>query len=138
MRIRVTRRDGAGFTLVEVVVAFLLISVVLMTVFEIFTSGLARAGELDNYARALAIAQSELAAAGVEDPLGDGEVRGESDDRRYRWIVATRKYEDFADPAQPPVTPYTLYRVEARVSWDSSAGVERQVDLATLLIQQNK
>jgi general secretion pathway protein I len=121
------------------VVAFLLLSIVLVTVFEIFTAGLARAGELDNYARALVVAQSELASAGVEDALAEGEMRGETDDRRFRWTLATRKYEDFMDPAKPPpVTPYTLYRVESRVAWDSSTGVERQVVLSTLLIQQNK
>jgi len=129
-----------GFTLVEVVVAFLLLAVVLVTVFEIFTRGMSRAGELDNYSRALAIAQSEIASAGVEDALVEGEMRGESDDRQFRWVMSVRKYvEETADPAlaaQP--TPYALYRLEARVGWQAGTGAEREVALSTLVLAQNK
>ena len=135
-------RRQAGFTLVEVVVAFLLLSVVLVIVFEIFSSGLSRAGELDHYSRALAIAQSELASAGVEEALAEGEMRGESDDHQYRWTVSVRKHDE-VDAAKPPtqavtLTAYTLYRVDARVEWKSGAGVDRQVALSTLLLAQAK
>ena len=133
---RIEARREAGFTLVEVVVAFALLAVVLVTVFEIFTRGLSRAGELDHYARALAIAQTGLASAGVEEPLAEGEMRGESADREFRWIRSVQKYVE--DPAAKPViSPYTLYRVDSRVAWDSPTGAERQVALSTLLIQQN-
>jgi len=130
-----------GFTLVEVVVAFLLLSLVLMTVFEIFTRGLQRAGELDHYSRALAIAQSELASQGIEEQLVEGEIRGETEDRQFRWVVATRKYVDETAQAaaQPaPVSAYTLYRVETRVAWTTAAGTERDVALSTLLVAQNR
>jgi general secretion pathway protein I len=128
-----------GFTLVEVVVAFALLSLVLVTVFEIFTAGLARASELDHYARALAIAQSELASAGVEEALAEGEIRGESSDRQYRWTVTTLKHIEEADPAKPAaVVPYTLFRVQARVGWTAGNGSERDVVLSTLLITQTR
>jgi general secretion pathway protein I len=128
-----------GFTLVEVVVAFALLALVLVTVFEIFTAGLSRAGELDHYARALAIAQSELAAAGVEEALAEGEMRGESSDRQYRWTVTTLKHNEEVDPAKPvAVVPYTLYRVQARVAWTAGNGAERDVALSTLLITQTR
>jgi general secretion pathway protein I len=129
-----------GFTLVEVVVAFLLLSLVLVTVFEIFTRGLARAGELDHHSRALAIAQSELASAGVEEQFVEGEIRGESEDRQFRWVVSTRKYvEEPAPGAQPAAqSAYSLYRVEARVAWTSGSGGDRDVTLSTLLLAQNR
>ena len=133
------RRREVGFTLVEVVVAFALLAMVLVTVFEIFTSGLARAGELERYSRALAIAQSEIAAAGVEEALTEGEMRGESSDREYRWTVTTVKYSEEADPSRSvPVVPYTLFRIEARVAWTAATGAERNVNLATLLVTQTK
>jgi len=133
-------RRHRGFTLVEVVVAFLLLSLVLITVFEIFTRGLSRAGELDNYSRALAIAQSELASAGVEDPFAEGEMRGESEDRQFRWVVSTRKFVDESatgTQAQAQLA-YNLYRVEARVAWTTATGAERDVALSTLLVAQNR
>ena len=131
-----------GFTLIEVVVAFLLLSLVLVTVFEIFTRGLSRAGELDSYSRALAIAQSEIASAGVEDALVEGEMRGESEDRQFHWVMSVHKYVEDApatqttQAAQP--TPYALYRLEARVGWQGGTGVEREVALSTLVLAQNK
>ena len=134
---RIEAKREVGFTLVEVVVAFALLSVVLVTVFEIFTRGLSRAGELDHYARALAIAQSEIDAAGVEDPLVEGEMRGESGDRQFRWTLSVKKYVEDPD-AKPAVIPYSLYRVDSRVAWDSPLGAERQVALSTLLIQQDR
>ncbi len=131
-----------GFTLVEVVVAFLLLALVLVTVFEIFTTGLARAGELEHYSRALAIAQGELASAGVEDALAEGEMRGETDDHQFHWTVTVKQHvdADAATAAQQAktVTPYTLYRVGARVAWQAATGAEREVALATLVVQQNK
>jgi len=128
-----------GFTLVEVVVAFLLLSLVLVTVFEIFTRGLQRAGELDNYSRALAIAQSEIASAGVEEALVEGEMRGESDDRQFHWVMSVRKYVEDAQ-AQQAAQPsaYALYRLEARVGWQGGTGAEREVALSTLVLAQNK
>jgi general secretion pathway protein I len=128
-----------GFTLVEVVVAFLLLSLVLVTVFEIFTRGLSRAGELDNYSRALAIAQSEIASAGVEEAFVEGEKRGESEDRQFHWVMSVRKYVEDPQPAQAAQpTPYALYRVEARVGWQVATGAEREVALSTLVLAQNK
>jgi general secretion pathway protein I len=128
-------RRHRGFTLVEVVIAFLLLSVVLVIVFEIFTRGLSRAGELDSYSRALAIAQSQIADAGVEEALAEGDTRGESEDRQFQWVVSVRKYVDEAapPPAQQP-SNYGLYRVEARVGWRAAAGNDREVALSTLVL----
>ena len=41
-------RRQLGFTLVEIVVAFVLLSAVLVTAFEIFSQGLRRASDLDD------------------------------------------------------------------------------------------
>ncbi len=132
-------RRERGFTLIEVVVAFAMLALVLVTVFEIFTSGLARSSELERYSRALALAQSELSSAGVEEALAEGEMRGETSDREYRWTVTTVKHSEEADPSRSvAVVPYTLYRIEARVAWTAGNGVERNVNLATLLITQTR
>jgi general secretion pathway protein I len=136
------RRSAAGFTLIEVVVAFVLLSAVLVTVIEIFSTGMARASELEHYSRALVIAQSHLASAGVEEPLAVGEKMGESEDRQYRWTLSVQRSAegDAINAAQnrPAQGGYTLYRVDSRVAWQGAAGLERSVALATLLIAQNK
>ncbi len=127
-------RRERGFTLIEVVAAFVLLSLVLASAFQIFTTGLQRAGELEDYSRALVVAQSKLAAAGLDGPLEEGETRGESEDRRYRWAFAVRRGEENVDPGGPAVSLFNLYRLDVRVEWDGSDGRARHVELATLLL----
>ena len=130
-----------GFTLVEIVVAFVLLTLVLATGFEIFSTGLRRAGELEDQSQAIVIAQSRLAAAGLEEPLVEGTTEGETPDRRFRWTLAvTPTEEGMPAPDQPQPGPgsFMLYRVEARVRWTAADQRERQYALATLGMGQRR
>ena len=128
-----TRRRQAGFTLIEVVVAFVLLTLVLSTGFELFTTGMRRAINLEERAAALAIAQSRLAAAGGEQVLGEGSATGQTDDGKYRWTsTITRSEEGAADPNQPLHTAYGLYRIEVVVQWRGEDGRDHRFSLATL------
>ena len=129
-RPRSAKRE-VGFTLVEIVVAFVLLAGVLAVGFEIFSSGLRRAGDLDDQARALVIAQSHLAAAGTEELFKEGETRGE--DGRFRWSVTIqRSDEGTGQPNQPPNSAYQLFRVDVRVEWTGIDTRARSVSLSTL------
>ena len=127
-----------GFTLIEVVVAFLLLSVVLVTVFEIFSRGLSRAGELDDYAQALVIAQGRLASVGVEAPIAEGATAGDSEEGRYRWSVSVARSAEGGDPNRPTQSGYQLFQVESRVTWQAASGAERAIALSTLQLAQVK
>jgi general secretion pathway protein I len=123
----------AGFTLIEVVVAFVLLSTVLTLGFEIFSDGMRRTGDLQDRSRAVVIAQSKLDAVGMEQPLADGVTSGESEDRHYRWTLSiARSEETESAPGQPINSAYALFRVEARVEWDGGDGRARSYSLATL------
>ena len=129
------RRGQAGFTLIEIVVAFVLLSLVLSTGFEIFSDGLRRAGDLEDYSRAVVIAQSRIAVAGAEEPLNAGQTQGESEDRHLRWTMVVTPFEDAPPPpGQPQPGPGTqmLYRVDVRVDWAGGDGRERSFALSTL------
>jgi general secretion pathway protein I len=134
-RLHFAKREG-GFTLIEVVVAFLLLSVVLATGFEIFSSGMSRAGDLADRSEALAIAQSKLAAAGTEELLREGQTQGDSEDRRFHWSVSIQPSEEGQDPRLPVQSPYLLYRVGVRVDWQGARGGDQSVELATLALGQ--
>jgi general secretion pathway protein I len=126
-------RRQRGFTLVEIVVAFVLLSAVLMTGFEIFSQGLRRAGDLDDQARAIVIAQSKLAAAGTEERFAEGSWQGQSDDARFRWtMVIQRTDEGSAGPGQPVNNAYQLFRVDVRVEWTTIDSRTRSIELSTL------
>ena len=129
-----TSKRAAGFTLIEVVVAFTLLALVFATGLEIFSAGISRAMELDLESQALAIAQSKLAGAGVEEVPKEGETRGESEDRRFRWTTTITRSEEGQDPNKQVQGPYVLYRAETRVDWHTDAGRDRTLALATMLL----
>jgi general secretion pathway protein I len=126
-------RAHSGFTLLEVVVAFFLLSLILVTLFQIFSTGLARVGDMDEYSEALVIAQSKLAATGVEELIEEGEWDGRSDNGNFKWRLVVQPYEEPSqDPNVVPNSTLAMYRVQARVDWTSSAGRERNITLTTL------
>lgn len=128
-----SRKREAGFTLIEIVVAFVMLALVLVTSFELFTGGMRRAADLEDYSRALVLAQSKLAAAGTEEPYKEGETQGETEDRRFRWSVAVRRTEEGAPgPGQPNNNPYALFRVDVRVAWAGADQRERSIAMGTL------
>jgi len=128
-----TRRGPQeGFTLIEVVVAFVILAAILGVSFRIFSTGIARAGMLEERSRALAIAQSQLGTAGVEQTLREGETRGESEDRVYQWTTTVTKTDEGLSPGKPAPSPYLLYRVDVVVTWTGSDGRPQALPLSTL------
>ena len=137
------RRRQAAFTLIEVVVAFVLLVAVLATVIEIFSTGMARASDTELYSRALVMAQSNLATAGVDEPLAEGDKGGESEDHVFRWVLTVQRSPEndvvaASQGSRPAQGGYTLYHVESRVAWQTGIGTERRIALATLVLAQNK
>jgi general secretion pathway protein I len=122
--------------LIEVVVAFVLLALVMVTAFEVFATGMSRAGDLDDRSRALAIAQSRLAAAGTEEQFREGQVQGESEDRRFRWTTLVTRSEEGQDPMRPVQPPFILFRVDVRVDWRTGAGRDQNLVLSTLSLGQ--
>lgn len=124
-----------GFTLIEIVVAFVLLGLVLGVSYELFSTGMRRAGDLDDYSRALAVAQSRLAESSVGEIFPEGQTQGESEDRKFQWTLTVSPYfEAQQDPARQVMSAYYPVRLAVRVSWRSAAEVERHLDLATLVV----
>jgi general secretion pathway protein I len=127
-------RSQRGFTLIEVVVAFVLLALVLSVSLEIFSKGMARSGDLDDRARALVVAQSQLAYAGAEEGLKEGVTSGATEDRRFQWTVSVRRADELATgtDGRPPSSAYALYRVDVHVAWRGPDEREHALDLSTL------
>jgi general secretion pathway protein I len=132
-------KSSRGFSLLEVLVAFVILALVLGTLMEIFSGGLRNVGRAGEYQRAVLLAQSKLAAVGIETPLIEGESDGEFDPT-YRWHIGIKPFQasqmepvESTGPAMPglpaptpapaaapvPVAlmPVTLLEVEIRVLW---------------------
>jgi len=125
-----TAKSGErGFTLIEIVVALLVLAIASAVIFEGFSTGFRNARTADEYAQAVLIAQSRLAPAGVAEPLAAGVETGEELDK-YSWTVRIDPVEVATDDTAPE-SALQPFLVAVDVVW-SDGGTERTVSLSTL------
>jgi len=124
-----SRAPAAGFSLIEVLVALALVGLVLMATARVFGTGLLVNDAASGTDTALALAENQLARAGIDGNLRPGSEEGVFA-RRFRWRVTIARYDD-KPTADLPEPGFRLYRVEAAVAWREGLR-ERQTVLAGL------
>lgn len=127
----------AGFTIVEVLAAFVVFGLALAGIMQLFTRGLTDAQLADEYARAVMIAQSRLAAFTAVELVEERNAEGTED--RYRWRVTAAAYDERretpnADASRDLNLRVRLIRVDSVVAWSAADGRARDVRLATLVL----
>lgn len=126
-------RQQLGFTLIEVLVAFMILAMSLSVIFRIFSGGLHNVAISEDYAQAMLVAEAQLASAGLDEPLLDGVTAGEWD-TRFRWQRVVEPYRPWEQDKALAV-PLQAYRVTISVDW-SDAGQTRQVTLSSVRLVQ--
>ncbi len=120
-----------GFTLLEVLVAFTITALALGVVFQTYGRGAHAMAAAAHYSRAVTLADSLLAVAGVEEELAPGEVAGESEDG-FRWVRTTSEHVDIEIVDEGPQSQgVSAWEVEVEVSWNQGQR-SRSLQLATL------
>jgi general secretion pathway protein I len=141
MRARPLARRPApprGFSLLEVLVAFVILSLVATALSRLFGGSLANAGAAEEYSRALIVAESVLSEVGSAKPLREGTKTGSADDGRIAWKATVAPYD--APGTAPELAaasatmPLRLWRVAVDVDFPAPAGGRRTVALATTRI----
>ena len=124
------KRDARGFSLLEVLMAFALLTVGLGILVAILGGGLLQVRQAGDATGATLHAQSLLDQVGVLAPIRAGTDGGALDDGRYRWAMEITEIED---PVPPPPTATTgeppleqagrvlgepkLYRIQLDIGW---------------------
>ena len=125
------RGRAAGFSLLEILVAFVGIAMLLGVLVQLFENGLDTVRIGERYTRATVIAQSQLAVAGIEQPLEEGVTSGMADEG-FHWRMTVTGYSDEQmSAAQHLVRPLT---VQVEVSWEED-GEPRMVSLTTIRLR---
>jgi len=120
-----------GFTLLEVLVAFTILSLTLGVLLQLFGTGLRNAGVSEDYTRAVLHAESLLAAVGVEEPLEPGIRSGELE-APFAWqSTVTPFVQEGLDIGRLEAAGITPYLVSVEVFW-SRGQRTRSVVLETL------
>jgi general secretion pathway protein I len=104
-----------GFSLIEVLVAFVVAALALAAAASAFSSAVLQATLVQDYMRALSFAEAKLEEAGVTDALAPGVLAGDlADGMRWRRNVELYPGTDQAATAEAPWLPY---RVTVEVRW---------------------
>lgn len=118
-----------GYSLLEVLVAFAILALAVGTILSLFATGLRNSAAASDYARALTLAESQLAYyQGIEaQQLDSGDAEGMEEG--FAWQSRISPYGDVVTAARPA----RLYRIDVVVKWVRD-GKRRSVELSTLRI----
>lgn len=135
-----TVRGQGGFTLLEVMLAFVLLSVALAMLVGMLSNGLRQVQQAQGETEATLYAQSLLDQLGKLEPIVPGRSDGEFDNGRYQYQLDIQKTDDpaaapvaeEAEQLQPANAPGPdLYRISLAVTW-GAAGPAQQLRFTTL------
>jgi general secretion pathway protein I len=127
---------SGGFTLIELVAAFVIFAIGFGVLLQILSTCLHTTAQAADYTRAALWAQSLLDVQGVGEPLQDGDFSGAFDDK-YRWhlqvgqippqdiapVASAAPVAGNANAAPVQTTPIApsidLYKLQLDVTWGS-------------------
>jgi general secretion pathway protein I len=135
-------RRQRGFSLLEVLVAFVILSLVATALFRLFSGALVNASAADDYTHAVLVAESALAEAAAAVPLVETTNSGSADEGRIAW---TTRVAPYSPPGVSPdvervaeTMPTRLYRISADVTFAAPSGGMRTFALATTRVGQRE
>ncbi len=114
-------RSERGFTLLEVLLAFVIFALSFATVLEILAGSVRSTTRARDYTEAALLAQSLMDMVGVEIPVEDGLVNGEAHGG-YRWQLTLSPYEPQSQEDRylelAELSGALLYWVDLDIAWD--------------------
>jgi len=124
-------REGAqaGFTLLEILVAFTVLAMMLGALLPAFSAGLRSFDTAESSVHAVLLAQSRIEAVGIDIPLEEGEQRGTFEDG-FEWVVRVRQVAPATDEQgnHEYALPFDTFEIEAEIFKEGAS----QVALKTL------
>ena len=124
-------QQSAGFTLVEVLVAMLILAIGLSALYPSFTAALNNIGNVDGYLGARQLAQSVLDEQTAARIVKRGVTRGR--DGPFRWQLSIDLADDDVLPDQPN-DPWKLHSMVVVVTWP----LQRRLQLETLHLARSQ
>jgi general secretion pathway protein I len=129
-------RNMRGFSLLEVLAAFVILSLVATALFRLFSASLNNVSAAEEWSRALLLAESQLEAAAAAQPLKVLDDQGVDESGRIRWTskVVTYTVPDVDQELEraSELLAMRLYRITVDVTFDGADGRPRSLSLATM------
>ncbi len=124
--------SNKGFSLLEILVAFSILSISLGILLKIFSSGVNTAIVAEEYTIATQVAESLMVRTGIETPLEVGVINGDEKEKYY-WRVAMEKISNPVDD-EDESSEFMLVKVKV---WWGEDKYPRTVELNTVKPVEN-
>jgi general secretion pathway protein I len=134
------RQRIAGFSLLEVLAAFVILALVATALFRLFSGSLTNASAAEEWSRAMLLAESQLDMAASTVPLKETTERGQDSTGNIHWETRVVAY------SPPDVNPdleraaellgTRLLRVTTEVRFPGVVKGERTLSLSTIKLAQ--
>jgi len=127
-----------GFSVLEVLVAFVILALVGTALFRLFSGALTNVAAAEDYSRAVLVADSVLAETAATLPLREGSQSGTTDDGRFSWSARVAPYTPPNSGPNPDLDRLSesmtirLWQIAADVTFVGQNGKERTLNLTTL------
>ena len=133
-------KSSRGFTLLEVMLAFVLLAAAMGLLLSMLSNGLGQVRQAQSETEATLHAQSLLDQVGLLEAIEPGGSNGKFDSGRYNYELDIREVQDPAPTPELPNAPAPgvetvgapkLYRVALHVSWGAHEPAQ-QLNFVTL------
>ena len=128
------RSSSRGITLIEVMVAFVILALSVTVLLRIFSSGLTNTILSQQYVDAVTYAESQLSQIGTVSDILPGVETGHFNEK-YRWKTNISPYFPWLENDEE-ISPISAFVVDIEVSW-MEKGQQRNVSLSSIKLQQN-
>ena len=133
-----SRQGSRGFTLLEVMLAFVIFALSFATVLEIMAGSMRSVGRATEDTEVALFAQSLMDLVGTEIPIEEGEYSGTGMDR-YEWEMGISLYDSGGETGDEgmgtqelaDLSGIELYRVDLYVDWETGRR-QREMHFSTI------
>lgn len=112
----IERNGNMGFTLLEVLIAMMILTISIVVIFQLFSGGLRSVKLSDGYTRAIFHARAKMEAALLAERLMEGETEGIVEEG-YRWRLSITPMESEEDSGVLSKSLQTLFQVAVDIIW---------------------
>ena len=132
MRIHKTPAQSQGFTLIEVIAAFTIMSLTFALILQILSNSTRQTIKSSERTRIALLAQTKMDELGVTIPVEESSLSGSFGDD-VNWSLDITPFEvQYEGDINLEFAPVELYRVDLTVSWLSGRGNPAAAEFTTL------
>ncbi|GBE06068.1 MAG TPA: type II secretion system protein [Nitrospirae bacterium] len=124
-------RSQNGFTLIEVIVSLVILSVSLVLIMQLFSGGLQASRTACDFTRAIVHAKGKMEELSLDPVSGSGEFED-----GFKWETDVQPYEGPGDKLNVFLesSDFNLMKIKVKILWVSKPKKDRSVELTSLRI----